>query len=1052
MINVSISTSESGTKKIRLGRQGENEVRQVVFDLNSMVERYGDGLATLVYQRNGDMVPYVINAIRSENSLKWLVDSTDTAKAGPGRAEIRWYVSGALAKTVIFTTETVESMSADTEVPDAFQSWYDKMVDYVDAQPQIVIGEVQRVVEGKADAAEVDNVYAKKTDIPTKLSKFTNDAGYLKAVPSEYVTDSELEARKYLTQHQDISGKADRTDMDVLASRFDNVVSAVSSDTELTDIRVTIDGNIEETAGTAVRKQVQGLSNEIKKLLDVSRYEKHADDADHIYQVKTGIYKPVDDPVGTRIRVIYYLTGHWSGTIQCEYGKGAAVALYEDLDHAIGAADSLAIEIYSHNYKTTEISVDTGADGYLSVSLCKSDSTAFTPEEKEAALSALQLELFSDDDTSMRLNRMEVDITSLESKTDNVDSRLAIVEAVKDQTLDLLSSAEWEQRTYSASSGKPQSSINTSRICTTKLIDIPSHADSIDYSVDDGYQFWLLTYDQNENLISTSWWISGSGSIILASTICKIAFVIANTSETDISIEEANHLSINCIVSNPIISSIEAGESGLSTYKYLYLGKLVNGHMTASGLRDNNYTQYRLSSRNIIALPRGSNRKLNVQIRYPYLFALFTGARADNLNHSQSWFRGDNVFIIPDGDNYYAISIAIDAQSSSKNVFPISESDINLMGLKITYEEGLDIPFSNAEAEKTLDAARFLFSTSDPNILNSYPVIAHTSDCHGDYQRVKNFFDFCDRIGGVDLAAVTGDIVAYQPRQGLDWFHDLVKTAKTKVAICAGNHDVYDSNMSDEDAYNFIFSDIAETIGSVTEKNWYYTDLDDKKLRVISIYLYEFGGTTRNYTHFTETQLNWLCSTLADTPDGYGVLLLYHSPQISISGVSPDQEFRAFYQDIHKYSNIYSGVTGSPINDIIDAFISRTSINKTYVQTGEPSSVTVSADFSDIPADCEFIAHLTGHFHQDTVYHMNNTVNKQLMLNVTCTNALYGSTAYPYLADVSDIPRNNLDSTQDAFNVYVIDRINKKVKIVRVGSNMTYQMRERKYMEISYAD
>ena len=78
--------------------------------------------------------------------------------------------------------------------------------------------------------------------------------------------------------------------------------------------------------------------------------------------------------------------------------------------------------------------------------------------------------------------------------------------------------------------------------------------------------------------------------------------------------------------------------------------------------------------------------------------------------------------------------------------------------------------------------------------------------------------------------------------------------------------------------------------------------------------------------------------------------------------------------------------------------------------------------------------------------------NKQLMLNVTCTNALYGGSDYPYLADISDIGWNKNDVTGDAFNVYVIDRENKTVKVIRVGGNLTNAMEERKYMVIPYAD
>lgn len=38
-----------------------------------------------------------------------------------------------------------------------------------------------------------------------------HNSNFLTSVPSEYVTDSELNAKGYLTQHQDITGKADKS-------------------------------------------------------------------------------------------------------------------------------------------------------------------------------------------------------------------------------------------------------------------------------------------------------------------------------------------------------------------------------------------------------------------------------------------------------------------------------------------------------------------------------------------------------------------------------------------------------------------------------------------------------------------------------------------------------------------------------------------------------------------------------------------------------------------------------------------------------------------------
>ena len=67
--------------------------------------------------------------------------------------------------------------------------------------------------DGKSNFDGNYNDLTNKPEIPTKVSDLTNDEGYLTSIPSEYVTDSELNSKGYLTEHQDISGKADKTEL-----------------------------------------------------------------------------------------------------------------------------------------------------------------------------------------------------------------------------------------------------------------------------------------------------------------------------------------------------------------------------------------------------------------------------------------------------------------------------------------------------------------------------------------------------------------------------------------------------------------------------------------------------------------------------------------------------------------------------------------------------------------------------------------------------------------------------------------------------------------------
>ena len=54
--------------------------------------------------------------------------------------------------------------------------------------------------------------YATKDELPTRTSQLTNDSGYLTSIPDEYVTETELSTKGYLTEHQDISNKVDKVD------------------------------------------------------------------------------------------------------------------------------------------------------------------------------------------------------------------------------------------------------------------------------------------------------------------------------------------------------------------------------------------------------------------------------------------------------------------------------------------------------------------------------------------------------------------------------------------------------------------------------------------------------------------------------------------------------------------------------------------------------------------------------------------------------------------------------------------------------------------------
>ena len=123
-------TTDSGAI-LPLGRQGEHGVRQVRFDLSYLIENFGEGAAILVHQRSQDLAPYIVSAVQDGDRLEWTVTDADTAYKGLGKAEIRWTVGDDLAKTVTYKTSVQRSLTAQTEIPEPLESWYDKMLEQI---------------------------------------------------------------------------------------------------------------------------------------------------------------------------------------------------------------------------------------------------------------------------------------------------------------------------------------------------------------------------------------------------------------------------------------------------------------------------------------------------------------------------------------------------------------------------------------------------------------------------------------------------------------------------------------------------------------------------------------------------------------------------------------------------------------------------------------------------------------------------------------------------------------------------------------------------------
>ena len=197
--------------------------------LNQMTEAINNNTRTNKTQANkiASVENEVIEASQGISSLNERLNNNDNVYAK--KTEIPTKTSQLQNDTDFATNASVDEKIANVSTGGQVDlSSYAKKTDlptrtsqltndsnFISSIPNEYITESELNAKGYLTEHQSLEDYALKTEIPsvpTKTSQLTNDSGYLTSVPSEYITETELNAKGYLTEHQDISGKADKVD------------------------------------------------------------------------------------------------------------------------------------------------------------------------------------------------------------------------------------------------------------------------------------------------------------------------------------------------------------------------------------------------------------------------------------------------------------------------------------------------------------------------------------------------------------------------------------------------------------------------------------------------------------------------------------------------------------------------------------------------------------------------------------------------------------------------------------------------------------------------
>ena len=201
------------------------------FSPTATVEKVGKVATITITDKNGTTTATIKDGEGSEGGEANIIDSISVNGVN---------VSPDVNKNVDITVPSIEGLTKDADLATVAKSG-----SYED-------------LSNKPTIPSLDG-YAKTTEIPSKVSELENDSNYLSSIPEEYVTETELSAKGYLTEHQDISGKVDKVEGKSLISDTEIARLATVDNYDDTDIKAEI---AKKADATAVPSKVSELTND----------------------------------------------------------------------------------------------------------------------------------------------------------------------------------------------------------------------------------------------------------------------------------------------------------------------------------------------------------------------------------------------------------------------------------------------------------------------------------------------------------------------------------------------------------------------------------------------------------------------------------------------------------------------------------------------------------------------------------------------------------------------------------------------------------------------
>ena len=769
-----------------------------------------------------------------------------------------------------------------------------------------------------------------------------------------------------------------------------------------------------------------------------------------VHQVQTS--SAVDTPSGTRLRIVRRVYPGFVVGGKCTAGKGMVATIYDTWENALKCPATFSQTFTNNSYTTSEWSGIVITGGWLSLSLCKSDSSAFSAQDKEDFLAATTATAtFPGMDDAVGQLEEDVRLGNAESASFGIGSTYI----------------KLSDGSFTAGTG----------YVLTNLFPLKD-VESIDFTINSGSAS-VAVFGFYANLQASSF-ISGFGgkNMTYTGTIVKAAFP-----------PTANYIAFSGLSSsNPTATLHYAkkvdteteridGKVGFLYKSYtdaLYICRKSPG--SGSAIDDPSGTRLR----NIFVVPKGAFFKVSTTESSGVAVGLYSDLKNALLGNNSyteiytpSYAYYSEVHGTTGAAGYLSVSLTngstaitdsrkqemLDALSvligygMEGDLYKLSvSSGDGILSLNKDMDDALvSVGGVNAYASGTYDS----FTTQKKNL----SILAIT-DIHGTFESISRAVEFANaKTDFIDYVACLGDIVLRSPADSITDFEDSFADCAKPFLFTVGNHDTADTGLAaitEAEARTKYFSQIVSKgwISNFKDANscsWYKDD-STHKIRMISVFEYGNSQTVASGAPNTYCRrwipsetLQWFADTLYSTPSDYSVVVLLHQipffPATYVEGkftISSDMR-------ISLSQFFLNTVDGNPFGDIVDAFINGSNLSESYDSIssyGLGKTATVAKDFTGRGAG-KFICFVTGHFHGSYIF-KDATYPDQITVVVpsgsqSAFQQKYGDTNY------APGGRN-----EDQFYVIGFDTENELINIAKIGGQVSNDMVKRDIIAVKY--